>query len=469
MSEFQYNSSSNHAWGSGMIPPFLRDITDFGIATLRYDGQFLHANPRLVELSGYNMDELGQIRLPDLIPDPSTPVSSWLEDIREHPGQGIKGETLMRHRNGQSLHVYASFTPVFEDSGALSHYLGIFEDISIRKLNEALLSHQSQVLKMIATHENLNLILARIVRLIEEQAIGALSTIYLLDKEGRLRLGAAPSWPETFVRAVDGAAIGPEAGSCGAAAYFGRRIISLDITQDTCWGAYREWILSYGIRSAWSTPVLGKDGSVLGTVSMCWRELRQPTERDFALVDMATQLMGFAIERQKAQDLIMGQQLTLVASSRMAALGEMAAGVAHEINNPLTIIQGYAQKLDHLAGRGRLDQETVQSVTRTIKDGVQRITKIVKGLRAIARDGENDPFQEVFLQTILDETLELCQKKILFGGIQLDTDPISPDLTLECRAVQIAQVLLNLLNNSYDALQNTADRWIRVNVKADEE
>ncbi len=163
----------------------------------------------------------------------------------------------------------------------------------------------------------------------------------------------------------------------------------------------------------------------------------------------------------------MGQQLKLATSSRLAALGEMAAGVAHEINNPLTIIQGYAQKLDHLAGRGRLDQETVQSVTRTIKDGVQRITKIVKGLRAIAREGENDPFQEVQLQTILDDTLELCQKKILYGGIQLDTDPIPQGLTLECRAVQIAQVLLNLLNNSHDALQNAAERWIRVSVNAD--
>jgi C4-dicarboxylate-specific signal transduction histidine kinase len=202
---------------------------------------------------------------------------------------------------------------------------------------------------------------------------------------------------------------------------------------------------------------------------MCWRERREPSERDFALVDMATRLMGFAIERHEAEELILQQQMKLIASSRLVALGEMAAGVDHEINNPLTLIHGYAQKLEFLASRGQLDVEALRDHAKTIKIGAQRIHKIVKGLRAIAREGENDPFRETALQTILDETLELCRERILQNGIQLTVDPLPEGLTLECRAVQISQVILNLLNNSFDALQSVDVRWIRLSVDANPE
>jgi PAS domain S-box-containing protein len=464
-----HNLTEDKVWSAALHVPLL-DMMDLGLAVLRADGLFLQVNERMSEFLGYEREAFDHMSLLDLLSEEErSSLQDRLQRLQEDSHQTMKFEVRFFHQEGLPRIVNLSLLPIAESSGSLQHILAIFEDISIRKLNEELLQHQSQVLEMIARNQNLNQILACIVRLIEKQAAGALSTIYLLDQDRRLRLGAAPSWPESFIRTVDGTAIGPEAGSCGAAAYYGRQVISLDVSQDPCWGPFREWIMSYGIRSAWSTPVLAKDSSVLGTVSMCWREWRKPTERDLALLDMATRLMGFAIERKEAQDIIQQQQLKLIASSKMAALGEMAGGVSHEINNPLTVIHGFAQKLELLAGRDTLDREAVRDIARNIRKGAHRISKIVKGLRAIARGSEHDPFQLIPLQTIMDDTLELCRERIVKSGIQLELDPIPADLHLECRAEQIAQVLLNLLNNAYDALQNMQERWIRVTVNGDAE
>jgi PAS domain S-box-containing protein len=156
---------------------------------------------------------------------------------------------------------------------------------------------QREVLELIAAGAPLGKQLEQIVLLIEAQAPGMLCSILLLDEQSRLRTGAAPSLPEAFVNAINGAEIGPCEGSCGAAAYRGEVVIVEDIASHEYWKNYKQFALPHGLRACWSTPILSAAGKVLGTFAMYFNETRSPGPRERHWVNRATHIAAVALQR----------------------------------------------------------------------------------------------------------------------------------------------------------------------------
>ncbi len=172
------------------------------------------------------------------------------------------------------------------------------------------------------------------------------------------------------------------------------------------------------------------------------------------------------ISQKKEQDAIIERQkMQLIHASKMSTLGEMSGGVAHEINNPLTIINGFAQRIELLAKSKYSEDKDLVSSAAKIISMAERIAKIVKGLRTFAREGAHDPFESVTLAKIINETLDLCRERFANYGIEIKTSEIPQNIVLECRAVQISQVLLNLLNNSFDAIKDNPVKWVELNIE----
>ena len=172
-----------------------------------------------------------------------------------------------------------------------------------RKRAEALLAGEKRLLEMIAKGNSLAMILDALCRLVEELSKGSLSSILLLDPDGkRLWHGAAPSLPKSYTDAIDGVFIGQAAGSCGTAAYRKEPVIVSDISQDPLWANYRDLALPHGLRACWSTPVLASDGRVLGTFAIYFREPRSPTPQQQNIIDQITDLASIAIERKQAEE-----------------------------------------------------------------------------------------------------------------------------------------------------------------------
>lgn len=328
-----------------------------------------------------------------------------------------------------------------------------------------LLGAHKRVLELMANNRPLFKILDRIVELIENFAPGARAALYFV-KDGKLHLGSAKSFPLAFTSVVDGCPIGINLGVCGTAGITGQRTISTDVETDEVWGTFTDWILSFGIRSAFSTPVLSKSGAVLATVSLYYETKHAPNEWDFEIVEVAANLMSIAVERMNQESLIKEQSLKLVTSSRLAALGEMAANLAHEINNPLAIIQSHASLMKLLSSRAALSSSDVERSASHIEKTVERIAAIMKGLKIISKDGDNDPFQTVSAQNLVEDTLSFCKERLRKNGIDLRVAEISPELSIACRPVQLSQALLNLLNNAFDAVMPLQTKWISVEAKA---
>ena len=120
--------------------------------------------------------------------------------------------------------------------------------------------------------------------------------ILLLSPDGkRLSYGAAPTVPASYCRASESIEIGPYAGSCGAAAFWGRPVYSVDIETDPMWGDYRELALEHGFRSCWSTPIRNSNDLIVGTFAILHRTTGKPTREEIEAIDLITEHVADAI------------------------------------------------------------------------------------------------------------------------------------------------------------------------------
>ena len=162
---------------------------------------------------------------------------------------------------------------------------------------------QTRVLEMVAANVPLPEILTNLVLLMEAQAEGMLCSILVLTADGmRVRHGAAPSLPEAYVKAVNGAPIGPRNGSCGTAMYLKRPVVVTDVMTDPLWTDYRDLAKICGLRACWSTPIFSHQGDVIGSFAMYRQEQRGPNAEEAHLTQIATHIAGIAIERQRVQE-----------------------------------------------------------------------------------------------------------------------------------------------------------------------
>lgn len=169
-------------------------------------------------------------------------------------------------------------------------------------------------------------------------------------------------------------------------------------------------------------------------------------------------------ERKKADALISQQQMTIAQAAKMSALGEMASSIAHEINNPLQVILGRCELLDMQTETVQPDIVAVRATMAMIDKMSQRINRIVRGLQSHARDQRHDPDEQIDLRHIINDTLSLCEQRIRNKVADFSLPEVNDAIYINCRPTQISQVLLNLLNNSYDEVSGTKNSFIRIEV-----
>lgn len=271
-----------------------------------------------------------------------------------------------------------------DESGRVIGLIGTCRDVTKERERERLETAEQALLEMIASGAALEDVLTRIVFVIEEQSPGTLGSILLLDPNGKqLRHGAAPRLPDAYNRAVDGAAIGPKAGSCGTAAFLRTAVIVTDIETDPLWSDYKGPALAAGLKACWSTPILAKDGRVLGTFALYYQAPRSPTDHDLRLIARATHMAGIAIERSQLEE-----QLRALTAHAERVREEERSAIAREVHDELgqTLT---AFKLDLAWLRRRLSSQVAappEVLLEKIAEMSQMTDEVINRVRRISAE-----------------------------------------------------------------------------------
>jgi signal transduction histidine kinase len=166
-------------------------------------------------------------------------------------------------------------------------------------------------------------------------------------------------------------------------------------------------------------------------------------------------------QKIESQNLLKLHQAKMLNSSKLASLGEMAAGLAHEINNPLAILVARAIMVRRECLAGRYKTEDVIKSMDIMEKTCHRIEKIIQGLRSFSKGNENLPKQSYTLDVIINPILEFYAERFRRNNIEIKIN-IDPTITLFCQDVHITQIFINLLNNSIDAISDLQEKWISI-------
>jgi PAS domain S-box-containing protein len=328
--------------------------------TRKADGVVLDANERLLSALGFTREIILNRSLPEL---GIMPTALRRELVKGMPASGLHGQfdLPLRTRTNEIKLMMVYTQPMMLDG--VECLVSTFVDVTEARKSEALIRGQSQVMESITADAPLEDTLSLLVRVMEAHTEGLSGSILLLSEDGlHLRHGAAPSLPRAYIDAIETLPIGPRAGSCGTAMFTGKTVIVTDISTDPLWEEYKRYAEPYGLKACWSTPIRSKDGTVLGSFAMYYREVRGPSPEEFELVGIAIHLAGIAIERKRTQEALARSE------NKYRILYSESPAILHSIDSQGSIVsvsEGWLRALgysrDEVLGRKSSDFLTPES------------------------------------------------------------------------------------------------------------
>lgn len=167
---------------------------------------------------------------------------------------------------------------------------------------------------------------------------------------------------------------------------------------------------------------------------------------------------------QNQNRLLEEQRMYLFGSAKLTALGDMAAGIAHEINNPLAVIRGKVELGLRALANETATPEMLRGSLCKIDEKVERIQKIILSLRALAAHGDEEEVEVIRVQELVDIVMDVATGRVSKVGASLELK-VDPALEVQCRRTHTKQILLNLIANAVDAIEHHSEKKIRIETR----
>jgi PAS domain S-box-containing protein len=416
------STSRIHAASSAQLQTVhvLKDITDRREAERRYrelfdniqegiyvsspQGRFIEVNDALVRILGYaSRDEVLQLDIPTQVYF-SAQRRQELVDLLKHTGELRNHEEVLRRKDGSPVHVFMNCHAMRDATGEVVQHRGLMLDVSVLRQSQTELQRERDFSSKILSHTQ-SLILVTDTEGVISYANRRWSGLGF--QQNQILGHPLPDLCAPLRRAALREAL--------AAVARGQQVDNFDLPLLRGDGVSAQF-------SANLSPINGEDGRV------------------GSIVVVMTDVTDSAILRSK-----------LMHAEKMAAVGQLVSGVAHEVNNPLTAILGFT---DLLMENPELP-ESARRDLRVILQEAQRTKQIVQNLLQFARQMPPQR-QPVQINSIVQRTVHLRSYDFISHGIQVveRLDESLPQVIGDSH--QLQQVFLNILNNAYDAVRETA-------------
>jgi PAS domain S-box-containing protein len=284
------------------------------VAVTSPSGEVEALNQLTLEYFGKSFEELKGWKSSDVVhpDDLQRTVAAQMEAHRTGGAYNVES----RHRRGDGVYRWFNVLglPLRDAQGRILHWFHLQIDIDDQKRAEAQLAGEKRLLEMVASGHPLTEVLSELCKFVEETAGDCKCGVYLINwPTAKFRVGAAPGLPSTFNDPVEGLTVTSDAGPCGTAALTKSQVIVTDIEADPRFQSarIRPILLAHGLRSHWSTPVLSRNGEVLGTFAIFQSTPSSPTQVQQDLIAQVTHIASIAIERALADEALRSSERNL--------------------------------------------------------------------------------------------------------------------------------------------------------------
>jgi len=432
-------------------------------------GRFLDFNDAMLRMTGYETrEELMALDIPSAFYANSADRERLKRLLQQH-GSVADFEFEMKRKDGEIRTMLESSIAVRDAAGNMTAYQGFLLDITERKQAESEVRRRNRELLVLNSigqtlSESLDLMdsLQRTLRQMTELFSLDATSLYLFEQDGTvLRRMVEVGHRSELSRHFPTVAVKPELIQhikAVHATFLSAQGLSLP-------SIFRDVQMQEEIVTAYVVVLWSKD-RVIGGLVVASRTPREFSTADVNLLIAVGSQISSAIERsmlyeetRQAYENLRRTQEQLLHSEKLAAVGQLISGVAHELNNPLTAILGYSQLL---TSSGQVGPQGIEYADKLYKQA-QRTHRIVQNLLSFARQHKPERMPVQINQT-LEETLALRDYDLRMNNIRVHLDLAENLPVTSADPHQLQQVFLNLVNNAVDAiLENSkeGDLWVR--------
>ena len=434
-----------------------------GIFISTPEGRFLDFNDTFMRMLGYEKrEELLKADIPSEIYTDSEERQRLKRLLHEY-GEVLDFEFHFRRADGEIRTAHESSFVTRDDSGAIVAYQGFVLDVTERKQAEMEIRRRNRELlalnaiaEILSQSPKLEDALTHALAKIAELLSADVASVYFLDEPTRmLKRAASFGHRSEFSRRMGPVQISSpllqQVRAARATLLSGAALALPD--------EFRELQRKEGVLVAQVLVLWAKD-RITGALVIGCREIREFATAELNLLSAVGNQIATTIDKwrlleetREAYDTLRQTQEQLLQSEKMAAVGQLISGVAHELNNPLTAILGYSQLLKSEEGVNGRGADYLEKLYKQ----AQRTHHIVQNLLSFARQHkpERGPVQ---INRVLEETLTLREYDLKLNHIAIhrDFDPNLPQINADFH--QLQQVFLNILNNAVDAVLEGANR-----------
>ena len=267
------------------------------------DGQIIMTSDAVHKITGYRRSQMRTVReWVDLAyRERADEMLDWIQHQYDGQQKNIGEVTIITADNKTRIWDF-DISSFGQHQDGRKLFISLARDVTNQKRIEAIRQLESELFSAMIARKDLNNLLTQVVLGIEKLMPDCLASVLLLDPTGtRLQKGATPNLPDAYNDAIDGAEIGPQAGSCGTAAFRGEPVIVEDIATDPLWDDYRHLALPYGLRACWSQPIFDDNQRVLATFAIYHDRPQRPSEADQDTIRRIADMLSVAISKKRTE------------------------------------------------------------------------------------------------------------------------------------------------------------------------